>query len=1021
MYNLIVKYNGDLLGYEIIEILSENFAIIRSDILTVSGDKNIIEYEMPVDLQPLLAEAKERSCITENNNNFSGLTGKGVMVGIIDSGITYNHREFEDRIKYIWDIPNDRIYNEEEIQDGIGFVDSIGHGTAVAGVAAGAGGVASGADIISVAIGRGSSDDVMRGIKFVIDKANERNMPSVINISYGTNFGAHDGQSLFEQYIDQVSEQNVTAIVVASGNEGDKYHHFRGQGNSIVEFNVGRSLRSVTLEMYKNYLYNATFEIISPGGDTTGVLSGNDSLYNQILGNTDITVNIEIPTPQTIDERVIIQFTGTEFVDTGIWQLRVNIDEEAVFDVWLPVSEGVTEDTVFLMPDVDITLTIPSTAFRAITVGAYNSRNNTLAPFSGRGYTREVVYTKPDLVAPGVNIRTASNTGGYDYFTGTSIAAPFVTGVAALLMEWGIVLQNDMDMYGEKIKGLLRKYAERSGNIEYPNPEWGYGRLCFRNIYNNLGGIAAMNINGIALSSDYVALVVSKNDNLLNVLREYSAGECNLIFGTYVIIYVPVSTYELLLTSPQIGNGIRSSTPLIMGFSNDSVVIPDNLQSVQNLPSDYRGAGVLIGIPDTGVDINDPVFKYENGDSRIYSMWIQDDSEESENVCFGREYTREEITEGNINIEGDTLHGTNMAKAVLKVAPDAEFVIVRLKEASKYYKDKIGITKTENVFQSSDLMLGIDYIAEKARESRRPLSIVIGIGTNQGGHDGQTLLEIYLSSVSISNGVSVTTAIGNEALSGRHTSFDINNDAGYHDVEISVGEETSNFSMWIWSNIAERVDVGIIPPIGNEIGRIEARNNFINTYTFNLTNTKVTVEYRIPLYRTSSQMTQITIMGAVAGIWKIRVYGNTILGRINCWLPISSFAGNLKFITPVASTTAVVPTTANYVMSVGAYDPSNNRVISTSGRGPNRLGDLCPDFVAPSNGSTSISAAIAAGIAALLLEWGIVRANNLNINTLSIKSYILQGTVPLEINTPVPNDVWGYGAVNLFNTFDRLQ
>lgn len=98
-------------------------------------------------------------------------------------------------------------------------------------------------------------------------------------------------------------------------------------------------------------------------------------------------------------------------------------------------------------------------------------------------------------------------------------------------------------------------------------------------------------------------------------------------------------------------------------------------------------------------------------------------------------------------------------------------------------------------------------------------------------------------------------------------------------------------------------------------------------------------------------------------VWKYKV-----LGRINCWLPISSFARNLRFITPVASTTAVVPATANYAMSVGAYDPSNNRVISTSSRGPNRIGDLCPDFVAPSNGSTSISAAIAAGIAALLLS-----------------------------------------------------
>ena len=305
-------------------------------------------FEMPVILTPQLAEAKEKSCITLNNSNFSGLTGKGVIMGIIDSGITYDHREFENRVIYIWDIPNDRVYNEEEIRDGIDFTDSIGHGTAVAGIAAGTGGVAPGAEIISVAIGRGSSDDIMRGVKFIADRANERNMPFVINISYGTNFGAHDGQSLFEQYIDSVAEKNVASIVIASGNEGDKYHHYRGQGSRTVEFNVGRSLESVRLELYKNYLYNASYEIISPDGSTTGVMSGNDSLYNQILQNTDIVVNIIIPTPYTVDERVVIELTGIGFVDSGIWQLRINTADESVFDIWLPVSEGVTEDTVFL-------------------------------------------------------------------------------------------------------------------------------------------------------------------------------------------------------------------------------------------------------------------------------------------------------------------------------------------------------------------------------------------------------------------------------------------------------------------------------------------------------------------------------------------------------------------------------------------------------------------------------------------------------------------------------------------------
>ncbi len=1020
MNTLIVKYKTLPQNYNILEILSENFAIIYADVNIVKNDENIIQYEIPIKTYPMLAESKEKSCITIGGNNVGGLSGKGVIVGIIDSGITYNHREFGNRIIYIWDIPSNRVYNQEEINQGIDFSDINGHGTAVAGIAAGSSGIAYGADIIAVAIGRGSSGDIMKGIKFIEDKSRELNKPFVINISYGTNFGSHNGQSLFEQYIDEVCENNVASIVVASGNEGDKSHHYSGKGNSTVEFNVGNSIKTVSLEMWKNYLYNATIEIISPNGDTTSVLSGRDILYSQILQNTNIEVNIQIPTPNIVEEKITITLTGKNFVDSGIWKLVIDTNENLEYDIWLPVSEGVDENTIFLSPNIYTTLTIPSTAFRAITVGGYNSNNYTIAPFSGRGNTREVVFSKPDVVAPAVNIRSTSNTGGYDFFTGTSFAAPFVSGVAALLMEWGIVNKNDSQMYGERIKALIRRYAIRDATRQYPNREWGYGGLCFKNIYDNLGGISAMNVSNEALSENYVSLIVERSDETYRSLLNSDTATCVLEYGNYIILFVKISNYELLLTNPQVGSGIRSATPIILGLIDRNYTIPDNLISVQNLPAEYRGNGVLVGIADTGIDINDSAFKYENGDSRIYSMWVQDDDEQSASVCFGREYTREEITEGNINIEGDTLHGTNMAKAVQKVAPDVEFVIVKLKDAKNYYKRQLGIDENISAFESSDLMLAIDYILKKSSEAKKPTSIVIGIGSNQGGHDGLNILESYLSQIAINNGISIITATGNEALSGRHTSFEINTDKGYEDVEINVGQNTKNFALWIWSDITDRVDVAIIPPLGNSIGRIEARNNFINTYKINITDTTVRVEYRIPLYRTSSQVTMIYVDKAVSGIWTIRVYGNTVLGKINCWLPITEFASDIKFLSPNVNTTLVTPSTAFNVMSVGGYDTISNKMIPSSGRGPTRDGRLKPDFVAPTNYSTSISASISAGVAALLLEWGIVRANNFNLNTISIKSYIMQGAVPLSSGDITPNNIWGYGAINLYNAFDKL-
>ena len=317
-------------------------------------------------------------------------------------------------------------------------------------------------------------------------------------------------------------------------------------------------------------------------------------------------------------------------------------------------------------------------------------------------------------------------------------------------------------------------------------------------------------------------------------------------------------------------------------------------------------------------------------------------------------------------------------------------------------------------------MLGIEYILTKSQEARRPTSIAVGLGTNESGHSAQSIIEAYLSLFALNNGICITTAAGNEALSARHTAFEINGDTGYKDIEISVNKNGESFTMWMWNDVADRADIAIIPPAGNEISRIEARNNFINTYDLNLTNTSVRIEYRIPLYRTSSQETIVTIKNAVEGIWKIRVYGRTTLGTINCWLPLSTFGNDVKFLTPVTATTVVNPATALSAIAVGAYDTENNRVAASSGRGPTRDGRLKPDFAAPSVSSTAISAAITAGVAALLLEWGFVRGNNLNLNTASIKSYMLRGAVPPESGELTPNNTWGYGLINLYNIFDNL-
>ena len=454
-------------------------------------------------------QGKRSACITVGNENVGGLTGEGVIVGIIDSGIEYTHREFRERILYIWDIPQDRVYTKDEIDRGdIGHMDTNGHGTAVAGIACGERGVAYKSFIIAVAIRRNSQEDIMRGIEFIAEKGRELDMPAVINISYGTNSGSHNGQSDFEQFVDRIAQEFPVTIVISSGNEGDKSHHYRGQGNNDVEFNIGGSLSGIHMELWKNFADEYTYEIISPNGSTGGVLDENNKYFDFILNNTKVTITVNDPQPNRVDQSIYIDLKGMQFVNSGIWRLRirtVNAVQDG-YSIWMPVGEGTDENTRFLSPEINTTLTIPSTAYRALTVGAYNSQTGVIAPFSGRGYTREVEYVKPDIVAPGVNIITAGLGGGYTTFTGTSAAAPFVSGAAALLMEWGIVQGNDRNMYGERLKAFLRRYAARDRSMSYPNSNFGYGKLCLKNVYDNLIPVSAMRVN--TQNSEQISIIV---------------------------------------------------------------------------------------------------------------------------------------------------------------------------------------------------------------------------------------------------------------------------------------------------------------------------------------------------------------------------------------------------------------------------------------------------------------------------------------------------------------------------------
>ena len=522
-WELIVKYNGNLdrlTGGIRVEPLIAGYAIVTipENLIGAFSRMEEIEFiEKPKKLYPQVTAGLGASCFYPLLQPVSGkaLSGQGVYMAILDSGIDYTDPMFRyadgtTKIAWLWD-QGKRADAEKGEKPPQGFftgveysrkmlnanlqknserltTDVTGHGTNVAKIAV-QGAPESELIVVKLDTARGtypSTVSLLRAFTYVAKKAQAENMPVAINLSYGNTYGAHDGSSLLERFIDNITEVGRNVICIGAGNEGASAGHFAGKlsENEIqrISFAMGTYERSFSLQLWKWYADRLDISILSPAGEQYLIRNQNagGEAQQAVMEQTQLLIFSGRPQPYRKREEVYIDFIPVEtYLNTGIWTIEITPRRivNGELRLYMPSAVVRSENTRFLLPSPAQTLTIPSTAQKVITVGAYNAYVRSYAAFSGRGDAGNdrAENNKPDLTAPGVNIRIGEGEGGA-VVSGTSYATPFVTAAAALLMEYGIVQGNDPFLYGEKVKAYLHAGARQLPGYDiWPNDQVGWG------------------------------------------------------------------------------------------------------------------------------------------------------------------------------------------------------------------------------------------------------------------------------------------------------------------------------------------------------------------------------------------------------------------------------------------------------------------------------------------------------------------------------------------------------------------
>lgn len=531
-------------------------------------------------------------------------------------------------------------------------------------------------------------------------------------------------------------------------------------------------------------------------------------------------------------------------------------------------------------------------------------------------------------------------------------------------------------------------------------------------------------------------------------------GQCEQDAGfDYKCFYLPAELTGPVSLSRFSYNSIpKCFTPTSMETLNQTGILP-----VQNYPTlQLKGKGILIGFLDSGIDYMNPVFRNLDGTTRIAAIWDQTVQSGSppEGFAYGTEFTEEQINEALkeenplsvVPSSDDTGHGTYTASLAagsgspqeqfLGAAPEASIAVVKLKQAKQYLRDYYFIPDSAVCYQETDLMLGLKYLNDLADTLKLPLVVCITVGSSMGGHIGTLPLSYLIEGYSTRANHITVIGTGNEADKRHHYFNTIADMSDRKSVEIRVGENVTGFSLELWTDIPNILSISILSPSGENTSRIPFRVGASAEVDFLFERTKVSVDYRLLVEKSTSELIFFRFDAPAPGIWKIIIEPLTLAdGQFHMWLPVTEFlSGEVYFLEPDPYYTLTNPATAESPIIVSYYNGNTDALSQASGRGYTRFQQINPNIAAPGVDVTgalpggrfaprtgaSVAASITAGAIALMLEWLLSYENVPGIDSYQIKSLLILGTVRPK-TMEYPNREWGYGQLNLYNTFETIR